>query len=183
MAIWPLHKDKRFGGYWPPERPALFFRPFQPTPEETRSLFGSADRLPLFEAVFHDSVIAADRWEFGLMKVAGVERQRFARSLLYGTPTMWNLDRKELARVAPWLKAAGDDFRIAHGAGTPVALTGFRWLSADHLVQQVTYADGRILTANFGDTPWQRLGPDCLRVVRHGKGTDLCPPADPPPFK
>lgn len=183
LAVWPLLNDKRFGGWWPPERPPLFFRPFEPTPDEARSLFGPADRLPLFEAVFHDSVVAADRWEFGLMKVAGLERQRFARSLLYGTPTMWNLDRKELARVAPWLKAAQDDFRIAHGDGTPVALTGFRWLSDDHLVQEARYADGSILTANFGDEAWQGLGPDCVRVVRRGKSIDLCPPADPPPFK
>jgi len=183
LAIWPLLNDKRFMGWWPPERPPLFFKPFEPTPDEARSLFGSADRLPLFEAVFHDSVVAADRWEFGLMKVAGLERQRFARSLLYGTPTLWNLDRKELARVGPWLKAAETDFRVAHGTGTPVALTGFRWLSDDHLVQEVRYADGHIVTANFGDAAWQGLGPDCVRAVRHGKSTDLCPPAGPPPLK
>ncbi|WP_443747380.1 glycoside hydrolase [Asticcacaulis solisilvae] len=182
-AIWPLSNDKRFGGYWPPERPGRFFKPFTPTPDEARSLFGSADRLPLFEAAFHDSVVAADRWEFGMAKVAGVERLRFARALLYGTPTMWNLDRKELARVAPWLKAARDDFRIAHGDGTPVALTGFRWLSDDRQVQEIRYADGHVLTANFGAVAWQGLGPDCVRVVRRGKSTDLCPPADLPPFK
>ncbi len=183
IAIWPLLKDKRFGGWWPPERPGLFFKPFEPTPDEARSLFGASDRLPLFEAAFHDSVVAADRWEFGLVKVVGAERLRFARALLYGTPTMWNLDRKELKRVGPWLKAARDDFRIAHGDGTPVALTGFRWLSDDHLVQQVTYADGRVLTANFGASAWRGLEPDCVRVVRRGKSIDLCPPADSPPFK
>jgi hypothetical protein len=64
-----------------------------------------------------------------------------------------------------------------------VALTGFRWLSDDHLVQEVTYADGRILTGNFGDAAWKGLAPDCVRVARRGKSIDLCPPADPPPFK
>ncbi len=183
-AIWPLLKDKRFTGWWPAERPPLFFKPFQPTPDEARLLFGSAERLPLFEAAFHDSVIAADRWEFGLMKVAGEERHRFARALLYGTPTMWNLDRRELARIGPWLKAAQDDFRTAHGWGAPVALTGFRWLSADHLVQQTTFADGRVLTANFGAVAWQGLQPDCVRVKRPKRpATDLCPPPEPAPFQ
>ncbi|MGH1559045.1 glycoside hydrolase [Caulobacter segnis] len=139
--------------------PGIFFKPFQPTPDEARLLFGAADRLPLFEAAFHDSVVAADRWEFGLMKVPSEARRRFARSLLYGTPTMWSLDRGELARGwGTWLKAAQDDFRLAHGVTTPVALTGFRWLTPDRLVQQVTYADGRVLTANFGVTMWRGLG-------------------------
>ncbi|ESQ83229.1 hypothetical protein AEAC466_13335 [Asticcacaulis sp. AC466] len=184
LAIWPLLSDKRFNGWWPGERPPLFFTPFTPTADEARSLFGAADRLPLFEAVFHDSVVAADRWEFGLMKVKGEERRRFARALLYGTPTMWNLDRRELARVGPWLKAAQDDFRTAHGVDTPVALTGFDWLTPDRLVQQTTYADGRVLTANFGDAPWQGLASDCVRVARpKTPPVDLCPPADPPAFK
>ena len=183
--VWKLLKDNtRFGGWWPADRPALFFKPFEPTADEARQLYGPADQLPLFEAVFHDSVVASDRWEFGLMKVAGMERSRFARSLLYGTPTLWNLDRKELARIGPWLKAAHDDFHTLHGWRTPIALMGFRWLSDDHLVQQATYADGRMVIANFGTTTWQGLNANCVRLVRSGHADlDLCPPDDPPPFK
>lgn len=177
-AVWPLLSDKqRFGGWWPTDRPAIFFKPLTPTPDEARLLFGPADRLPLFEAVFHDSVVAADRWEFGLFKVAGQERNRFARALLYGTPTMWNLDRRELARTGAWLKAARDDAVLAHGTGVPVALMGFRWLTPDRLVQQVTYADGRVLTANFGITAWDGLGSDCVRLRQ--PSLDLCPPRTP----
>ena len=111
------------------------------------------------------------------MKVAGLERQRFARALLYGTPTMWNLDQRELARVRPWLKAAQDDFRLAHGWSTPVALTGFEWLTPDRLVQQTTFADGRKIIANLSDAPWRGLGSNCVRVVRPGQAAfDLCPP-------
>ncbi|KQS55692.1 hypothetical protein ASG17_06385 [Brevundimonas sp. Leaf363] len=182
-AVWPVLRDRdRFGGWWPNDRPPIFMKTFEPTPDEARALFGAADRLPLFEAAFHDSVVALDRWEFGLMKVAGQARGRFARSLLFGTPTLWNLTREELARVGPWLKAAHDDFRIAHGWDTPVALTGFAWLSDDRLVQRTTFADGRVLTANFGAQPWEGLGPDCVQVQRPDQAaSDLCPPADPPP--
>jgi hypothetical protein len=94
---------------------------------------------------------------------------------------MWNLDRRELKRVGPWLKAAHDDFRIAHGWEAPVALTGFRWLTPDRLVQEAAWADGRRLVANFGSQPRQGLGPDCVRVAYPPKpAADLCPPADPP---
>ena len=180
-AIWPIQADqKRFGGYWPPERQGIYFAPFQPTPAEARALFAAADRLPLFEAVFHDSVVALDRWEFGLMKVPSEARPRFARALLYGTPTIWNLDRRELTRVGPWLKTAQDQFRQAHGEGPPIALTGFRWLTPDRLVQEARYADGRVLIANFGETRWRSLAPDCVRVTRPGQvPVDLCPPAGP----
>ena len=183
--LWKLQSDRaRFGGYWPNDRPPLFFKPIELTPDEDRLLLAPADRLPLFEAVFHDSVVSADRWEFGLMKVAGEERHRFARALLYGTPTMWNLDQKELKRTGVWLKAAEGAFRIAHGRDTPVALTGFAWRTPDHLVQQTTWADRRVLVANFGADTWQGLGPDCVGVSRHGqKPLVLCPPADPAPFK
>ncbi len=183
-AVWAIQSNReRFGGWWPQDRPSLFFAPFQPTTDEARTLFGPADRLPLFEAVFHDSVVASDRWEFGMMKVAGGERRRFARSLLYGTPTMWELDRRELVRVGTWLKAAQDDFRVAHGVDTPVALIDFAWLTPDHQVQQATYADGRILVANFSDRAWQGLEPDCVRVSRPGQpSADLCPPTDPAPY-
>jgi hypothetical protein len=178
-AIWPIQADHaRFGGFWPPDRPGIFFKPFQPTPDEARLLFGAADRLPLFDAAFHDSVVAVDRWEFGLMKVPSAARGRFARALLYGTPTIWSLDRRELARVGPWLKAAQDDFRKIHGGGAPLALTGFRWLTPDRLVQQTTYADGRVLTANFGETAWKGLRPDCVRATwTRRRAMDFCPPA------
>lgn len=180
-AVWPLLKDEqRFGGFWPADRPAIFFKPLTPTSDEARLLFGAADRIPLFEAVFHDSVVAADRWEFSLTKVIGQERNRFARAILYGTPTMWNLDRRELARSGIWLKAAADAFILAHGTSQPVALTAFEWLTPDRLVQRVSYADGRVLTGNFGDAAWNGLGPDCVRLNSSRHTADICPPSASP---
>ena len=184
-AVWPVLREReRFGGWWPNDWPPIFMQTFEPTPDEARALFGPADRLPLFEAAFHDSVVALDRWEFGLMKVAGQARSRFARSLLFGTPTMWNLTGEELVRVGPWLKAAHDDFRLAHGWEAPVALTGFAWLTDDRLVQRTTFADGRRLTANFRTEAWEGLAPDCVRLERADQAAvDMCPPADPPPAR
>ncbi len=180
-AAWPVQNDTaRFGGWWPYNHLPLFFKPFDPTPDEARALFGPADRLPLYEAVFHDSVIAADRWEYALMKVRGMEAPRFATSLLYGTPTMWSLDSRELARSGAWLKAAHDDFRTVHGWSAPVALTGFAWQTPDHSVQTTHFADGRVVTANFGSAAFDGLGPNCVRLAKpKAKPVDLCPPEAP----
>jgi hypothetical protein len=90
---------------------------------------------------------------------------------------MWSLDGQELTRVGPWLKAAHDDFRIAHGWQTPAALTGFAWLTPDRLVQQTTFADGRTIVANFSNASWQGLDRDCVRVTwPRQASSDLCPP-------
>ena len=182
-VLWRIAADhQRFGGWGPPGRPGSFFQPIEFTPVEARAMFGAADRVPLFEAAFHDAVVSTDRWEYSLMKVRGLERLRFARALLYGTPTMWSLDQLELTRAGVWLKAAHDDFRIAHGWDAPVALTGFAWLTADRLVQQTTFADGRTIVGNFSDGAWDGLAPDCVRVTRLGQpSTTLCPPDMPPP--
>jgi hypothetical protein len=179
-AIWRLLRDKeRLGGWWPPERPASFFKPVALDAREARALFGAADQLPLFEAAFHDSVVSTDRWGFSLMRFEGLERQRFARALLYGTPTMWDLDKRELVRAGAWLKASHDAFRRAHGWNAPVALTGFAWLTTDRLVQQTTYADGRTIVANFTEAPWRGLGASCVRVTwPRERSVDLCPPED-----
>jgi hypothetical protein len=181
-VVWALQRNRqRFGAWWPPERPGFFFKPLELTTDEARTMFGPADRLPLFEAAFHDSVVSTDRWEFSMTKLVGLERQRFARALLYGAPTMWSLDDRELTRVGPWLEAAHDAFRRAHGWETPVALTGFDWLTPDRLVQSAVYADGREIIANFSATPWRGLGGDCVRVTWPGQAPfDLCPPADIP---
>jgi len=176
-AFWPLLRDPRFSGYWPPERPPLFFRRFTPTADEARALFEPADRLPLFEAVYHDAVVAVDRWNFSLTKVVGQEAGRYARSLLYGNPTMWNLDRRELSRTGGWLKAAHDDFQAVHGTSAPVALTDFAWLTDDHSVQRVRYADGRTVIANFGSKAWQGLPPNCARLTgTEARARTFCPP-------
>ncbi|KQV92100.1 glycoside hydrolase [Pelomonas sp. Root1237] len=177
-AFWPLLSDKRFSGYWPPERPPIYFGRFTPTADEARALFEPADRLPLFDAVYHDALVTVDRWELSLTKVVGQEARRYARSLLYGVPTLWNLDRRDLASAAAWLKAAHDDFQAVHGVSAPVALTAFAWLTDDHSVQQVSYADGRAVTANFGSRAWQGLQPNCVRLSgRSVLPRTFCPPA------
>ncbi len=114
------------------------------------------------------------------MKVRGMEAPRFATSLLYGTPTMWSLDSRELARSGAWLKAAHDDFRAVHSWLAPVALTGFAWQTPDHSVQTTHFADGRVITANFGPAAFDGLGPNCVRLAKpKAKPVDLCPPEAP----
>src|SRR6476660_541454 len=50
------------GGYWPPDAPAIFLKQVE-LPEEYRALyFDPRWRLPLFQAVFHDSVVTTQHW-------------------------------------------------------------------------------------------------------------------------
>lgn len=176
-AIWPVLRDReRMGGYWPEERPRRYFQPAELTEAEVEALFSPADRLPLFEAAFHDAVISTDRWEFGQAKFPALAPRRFALALLYGTPTLWHLDRRELDRVADRLLAAEAAFRRVHGTQAPAALTGFEWLSEDRLVQRTTFADGLTVTANFAVEARMGLGSNCVRAERTGGTMTICPP-------
>lgn len=176
-AIWPLLRQReRFGGYWPEDRPRRYFQPAELTDAETEALFSPARRLPLFEAAFHDAMISTDRWEFGQAKFPALAPRRFALALLYGTPTLWHLDRRELARIAPQLRAAETAFREVHGTDAPAAMTGFEWVSNDRLVQRTSFADGLTVIANFSDAFRDGLEPDCVRAERDGESQIVCPP-------
>src|SRR5262249_12701760 len=44
-VIWLAQADHdRFGGWWPPERPGIFFKTVDFTPVEQRAMFGAAER-------------------------------------------------------------------------------------------------------------------------------------------
>ena len=70
-----------------------------------------------------------------------------------------------------------DRFLQSYQTATPVArATGYsemlahRWLSDDHAVQQTEFANGTIVTVNFGDQPFemadgQMLQPLAVRVA------------------
>jgi hypothetical protein len=111
-------------------------------------------RLPLWELVYHDCVVAQWYWGDYNNKLPSLWDRRDLWNALYGTPPMymftpkiWNDNR--------------DRFIQSYKASTPVArATGYaemlshRWLSEDHSVQETQFANGVKVTVNFGDKPY-----------------------------
>jgi len=111
-------------------------------------------RLPLWELVYHDCVVAQWYWGDYNNKLPTLWDRRDLWNALYGTPPMFMFD------PTIW-KEHRDRFVQSYKAATPVArATGYvemlshRWLTADHSVQETRFANGVKVTVNFGDKPY-----------------------------
>jgi hypothetical protein len=116
---------------------------------------GQNYRLPLWELVYHDCVVAQWYWGDYNNKLPALWDKRDLFNALYGTPPMFMFDRKL------W-ETNKDRFVASYKATCPVArATGYsemsdhRFLTPDRSVQQTAFANGVTVTANFGDAPYR----------------------------
>lgn len=143
------HSPYYLGRYFPPNEPQVFFKPI-PIKEEYRYLyFEPRFRLPLFQAAFHDSVIATHHWSFGSFKTRDQARTVELLELLYNVPPLYHLNLQEFDRRKTAIKRHYDFFSRLHRQLALLPLTHFQWLTRDHLVQRATFGDEVDLVANF----------------------------------
>lgn len=112
-------------------------------------------RLPLWELVYHDCVVAQWYWGDYNNKLPKLWLRRDLFNALYGTPAMFMFNRQL------WQENR-QRFVESYRTATPVArATGYvpmlahRWLSDDHAVQQTEFANGVKVTVNFGAQPFE----------------------------
>ncbi|MGY2292463.1 glycoside hydrolase [Pseudomonas sp. SDO528_S397] len=137
------------GNWYPPEQPTVFFKPAQVKPTLRTVHFDPAMRLPLYQAVFHGSVITTHHWLFDSLKLSNVRVENELTQLLYNVPPLYHLNAATLAQRVPLMVRQDRFFRPLHQRLATQALTDFRWLSEDRRVQQTTFADGTRLVADF----------------------------------
>lgn len=153
------------GIWWPSAQPATFFSPAKVKPLYRTVVFDPRYRLPLYQAVFHDAVIATHHWTFDNLKFSDVKTTRALLSQLYNTPPLFNLSRSTLKARLPEIIKADASFRVVHQVLWDKALTGFSWLDKDGWVQQTTFSDGSVLTANFGESAFDGLAGHSLKAA------------------
>ncbi|MHC4156967.1 MAG: glycoside hydrolase, partial [Planctomycetota bacterium] len=109
---------------------------------------GHKYRLPLWELVYHDCVVAQWYWGDYNNKLPAIW------NILYGTPPMFMFNRRV------W-KQNKDRFARSYKDVCPVAravgyaeMTDHRFLTSDRDVQQTTFANRITITVNFGDRPF-----------------------------
>jgi len=179
-----LWKERRsFGAWWPPDRPAIFFNAVEPSAEFRASKFDPAFRLPLYEAAFHDAVVATDRWDVPMAQFPSQAATRQLLEQLYGVPSMWVMDRRLLAEWRASLTPLLAFFQPLHERIATLPLTSFEWLTADRRVQRTRFSDEVTLTANFGSTAFDRLNPGCVEARWRDTRTDTFCPATHAPAK
>ncbi len=116
---------------------------------------GHEYRLPLWELVYHDCVVAQWYWGDYNNKLPALWDKRDLFNALYGTPPMfmfnrnlWNRNRARFAR------SYRDTCPIARATGYS-EMTDHRILTPDRSVQQTAFANGTVITVNFGSRPYR----------------------------
>ncbi len=142
------------GGYYPPEHPAVFFKQV-PMKEEYRHIYADPrSRLPLYQTVFHDSIVTTHQWGYGSLKFTDEDHARELLELLYNVPPLYHLTLAEWARRDKSIKAHYEFFSPLHRKAALVPMTDFSWLTADHRVQRTVFENTLEMTANFGHDPF-----------------------------
>ena len=137
------------GSYYPPDQPAVFFKPV-PAKEEYRYIyFEPRFRLPLFETVFHDSVVATHHWSEGSWKTKDQAGTVELLELLYGVPPLYHLNLAEFQKRKAQMKRHYDFFSPLHRVTFTLPMTDFKWLNEDRTVQRTVFGDSIEMTANF----------------------------------
>ncbi len=98
-------------------------------------------RLPLFQTVFHDSVIATHHWSFASLKTKDCAKTVELLELLYQVPPLYHLNLAEFQKRKPQLKRHYDFFSPLHRETALLPLADFQWLTPDGTVRRATFGD------------------------------------------
>ena len=124
---------------------------------------GQAYRLPLWELVYHDCVVAQWYWGDYNNKLPSLWDKRDLFNVLYGTPPMFMFNRQlwesqkerfvqSYKNTCPYVRATGYS-----------EMTDHRCLTPNRNVQQTTFANGVTITVNFGETSYRLLSGETLK--------------------
>ncbi|MFK3974409.1 glycoside hydrolase [Pseudomonas sp. NPDC087358] len=137
------------GSWYPPEQPGVFFNAV-PIKEPYHTVhFDPTTRLPLYQSVFHGSIITTHHWLFDSLKLSNVRTQNELTQLLYNVPPLYHLSRATLHDRLQAMQRQDAFFKPLHERLGNQAMTRFDWLTEDRQVQRTTFADGTRLVANF----------------------------------
>ena len=113
---------------------------------------GHEYRLPLWELVYHECVVAQWYWGDYNNKLPMLWNKRDLFNVLYATPPMFMFNRK-------YWEANKERFAQSYQHTCPTIrkvgyseMTDHRFLTPDRNVQETTFANGTTVTVNFGPT-------------------------------
>jgi hypothetical protein len=146
------------GGYWPPEGPAIHIKQVPLKPNYLYHYYDPRFRLPLYQIVFHDSVITTHHWGSGSLKFENAIETLALLELLYNVPPLYHLNIAEFEKHKAWIKRYYAFFSPLHKQIGGQAMTDFEWLSHDRQVQRIEFGNMVEMYANFGTEPFRYKG-------------------------
>ncbi|MFH0794348.1 MAG: glycoside hydrolase [bacterium] len=158
----PDLKDKNskyyMGAYYPPDGPAVFMKQVPLKEKYYPIYYDPRFRLPLYEIVFHDSVVATHQWGCGSLKFEDQTATVELLELLYGVPPLYHLNLAELKKHEKAIKKHYAFFSPLHKEIGLLPMTAFDWLTPDRLVQRTVFGGRVEIVANFGSTDFVKQG-------------------------
>jgi len=147
------------GPYRVPDAGRAMLRAWDEVPEPVAKFqTGHLYRLPLWELVYHDCVVAQWYWGDYNNKLPKLWDRRDLWNALYGTPPMFMFNRQVwAANKDRFVKSYHTATEVSRAAGYSQMLS-HEWLTPDHAIQRTLFANGVVVTVNFGDTPWSPPG-------------------------
>lgn len=154
------NRESRYwlGGYWPPHGPAIFVKQVPLKPYYYTFYYDPAYRLPLYQTVFHDSVVATHHWGYASLKFKDQADTVELLELLYNVPPLYHMNLAEFEKHKERMKAHYGFFAPLHRDLGLLPLTDFEWLSADRMVQRTAFGDRVEMVANFTEEDFDYAG-------------------------
>jgi len=137
------------GAYYPENGPAMFFKQVPLAPAYYHLFFDPRFRLPLYQTVFHDSVVVANHWSLPTLKFSDQVVERTLVEQLYNAPPLYHLNSQEFDKRKKWMKAQYAFFSPLQRLVGLLPMTDFAWLTADHRVQRTVFGNKYEIVANF----------------------------------
>ena len=146
------------GGYWPPEAPAIHIKQVPLKSRYLHLYLAPRFRLPLYQIVFHDSIVTTSHWGSGSLKFKNAIGTFALLELLYNVPPLYHLNMAEFSKHKAWIKRHYAFFSPLHRQIGGQTMTDFEWLSDDRRVQRTEFGDAIELFANFGADAFEYRG-------------------------
>ncbi len=136
-------------------------------PRVAKFQVGAEYRLPLWELVYHDCLCAHWYWGDYNNKLPSLWDKRDLFNVLYGTMGMYLFYKKEWRdNQARFVRSYNITSPVARKTGYSEMLD-HQILSKDRLVQRSIFADGTVVTVNFGDRAFVLPEGDTLAAGGH----------------
>ena len=116
---------------------------------------GHKYRLPLWELVYHDCVVAQWYWGDYNNKLPALWDKRDLFNILYGTPPMFMFTRQVWNKYKDrFVQSYKDVCNVARAVGY-AEMTDHRFLTRDRNIQQTSFANGTTITVNFSNESYR----------------------------
>jgi len=116
---------------------------------------GHKYRLPLWELVYHDCVVAQWYWGDYNNKLTALWQKRDLFNILYGTAPMFMFDSRLWEQNKERFARSYKNICEVTRAVGYAEMTGHSFLTPDRDIQQTTFANGVTVTVNFGEKPYR----------------------------